>query len=183
MRKILLGLASVATMVGGAASAQSPWPTISDRSVLSSFKLGPDYDTCSAELMGGTELALTDHFTNGPVGDGAYRILVIEQDTYNRYKAGSWVKMKFGDDLVWGKVVAARGNRTTFAFGAGVLRELWYEGSLPFVEFEATKDLFDQDRYDQITLIDPEGMQDTLLPNRQLLSALLSCYEGLSMGG
>ena len=53
MRKILLGIASVATMVGGAASAQSPWPTISDRSVLSSFKLGPDYDTCSAELMGG----------------------------------------------------------------------------------------------------------------------------------
>lgn len=182
MRGAVLALAAVAAIPAGSLSAQSPWPTITDRSVLSTFKLGPDYDTCSAELMGGAEMALTDHFTNGPVGDGAYRILVVEQDTYNRYTVGSFVKMKFGDDLVWGKVVAARGNRTTFAFGAGLLRELWFEGSLPFVEFEATKDLFDQDRYDQITLIDPEGMQDTLLPNRQLLSALLFCYEGLSMG-
>jgi len=182
MRKVLIGFASVAAILGTAASAQTPWPTISDRSVLSTFKLTPDYDTCSAELMGGAELALTDHFANGPAGEAGYRILVVEQDTYNRYKPGSYVKMKFGDGLVWGKVVAARGNRTTFAFGGGVLRELWYEGSLPFVEFEATKDLFDQDRYDHISLSDPEGMQDTLMPNRQLISGLLTCYEGLSMG-
>ena len=32
------------------------------------------------------------------------------------------------------------------------------------------------------SLSDPEGMQDTLMPNRQLLSGLLTCYEGLSMG-
>ena len=50
------------------------------------------------------------------------------------------------------------------------------------VEFEATKDLFDQDRYDHISLSDPEGMQDTLMPNRQLISGMLTCYEGLSMG-
>ena len=183
MRRGLLALAAVCALCGAAASAQEPWPTVTDRAALANFKLDKDYDTCSAELMGGAKLALTDHFGNGANGEGFYRVLVVEQHTYNRYKPGSYVKMKFGNDLAWGKVVAARGNRTTFVFGAGLLRELWYEGSLPFVEFEATKDLFDQDRYDQITLIDPEGMQDTLLPNRQLLSALLSCYEGLSMGG
>lgn len=182
MRKLLIGLASVAVALGGAASAQTPWPTVADRSVIGSFELGPDYDTCSAELMGGAELALTEHFARGPDGDGIYRVLVIEQDTHNRYRAGSFVKMKFGGELVWGKVVAARGNRTTFAFGAGVLRELWYEGALPFVQFEATQDLFDQDIYDQISLRDPEGMQDTLMPNRQLVSGLLTCFEGLSMG-
>ena len=103
-------------------------------------------------------MALTDHLGTGADGEGYYPLLIVEQDTANRYKVGSFVKMKFGNDLAWGKVVAARGNRTTFAMGAGLLRELWYEGSLPFIEFEATKDLFDQDIYDQISLFDPEGM-------------------------
>ena len=182
MRKALIGLASLAIVLGGGASAQTPWPTIADRSVLSSFKLTPDYDTCGAELMGGVELALTEHYAAGPSGEGIYRVLVVEQDTHNRYSAGDFVKMKFDGELVWGKVVAARGNRTTFAFGAGVLRELWYEGALPFVQFEKTQDLFDQDIYDQIALRDPEGGENMLMANRQLVSGLVTCFEGLSMG-
>tara|TARA_B100001179_G_C18457620_1_gene345772 strand:+ start:213 stop:764 length:552 start_codon:yes stop_codon:yes gene_type:complete len=183
MRKALLALAPVLALCGGAASALEPWPTVTDRAALADFRLQADYDTCSAELVGGAEMALTDHLGTGADGEGYYPLLIVEQDTANRYKVGSFVKMKFGNDLAWGKVVAARGNRTTFAMGAGLLRELWYEGSLPFIEFEATKDLFDQDIYDQISLFDPEGMQDAVMPNRQLLSGLRSCYEGLSMEG
>jgi len=182
MRKVLIGLASLAVLLGGGASAQTPWPTIADRSVLSGFKLTPDYDTCSAELMGGAELALTEHYATGPAGDAIYRVLVVEQDTHNRYRAGDFVKMKFDGEVVWGKVVAARGKRTTFAFGAGLLRELWYEGALPFVQFEKTQDLFDQDIYDQIALRDPEGGENMLMANRQPVSGLITCFEGLSMG-
>ena len=111
MRKALLALAPVLALCGGAASALEPWPTVTDRAALADFRLQADYDTCSAELVGGAEMALTDHLGTGADGEGYYPLLIVEQDTANRYKVGSFVKMKLGNDLAWGKVVAARGNR------------------------------------------------------------------------